>query len=98
MGANNDPAHALAVNYTTNALGQKIFKRDARLSSGADNPATTQQTVYAEDGIGSTVLDMWNQNSWHKKRQLDSRASTSECSEFQKAVHSNYICIALHAA
>ncbi|SFD91130.1 hypothetical protein [Paracidovorax konjaci] len=53
--ASSDPAGALAVSYTTNALGQRVFKRDARLS-GSSTLAITQQTVYAEDGTGSMVL------------------------------------------
>ncbi|RAR79726.1 RHS repeat-associated protein [Paracidovorax anthurii] len=72
VGASNDPANALAVSYTTNALGQRVFKRDARLS-GADNPATTQQTVYAEDGIGSTVLGQYG-----NRRSGDSAAPPGE--------------------
>ncbi|WCM93923.1 hypothetical protein M5C99_04105 [Acidovorax sp. NCPPB 2350] len=72
VGASNDPANALAVSYTTNALGQRVFKRDARLS-GADNPATTQQTVYAEDGIGSTVLGQYG-----NLRSSDSAAPAGE--------------------
>ncbi len=54
-GPNADLANALAMSYTYNALGQRVFKSDARLS-GANNPAVTRQTVHAEDGIGSTVL------------------------------------------
>ncbi|CAM3861184.1 RHS repeat-associated protein [Paracidovorax anthurii] len=72
VGASSDPANALAVSYTTNALGQRVFKRDARLS-GADNPAITQQTVYAEDGIGSTVLGQYG-----NRRSGDSAAPPGE--------------------
>ncbi|WCM94848.1 DUF6531 domain-containing protein [Acidovorax sp. NCPPB 2350] len=72
VGASSDPANAQAVSYTTNALGQRVFKRDARLS-GADNPATTQQTVYAEDGIGSTVL-----GQYANRRSGDSAAPPGE--------------------
>ncbi|WCM94851.1 hypothetical protein M5C99_09150 [Acidovorax sp. NCPPB 2350] len=72
VGASSDPANALAVSYTTNALGQRVFKRDARLS-GTDNPATTQQTVYAEDGIGSTVLGQYG-----NRRSGDSVAPPGE--------------------
>ncbi|WCM93295.1 DUF6531 domain-containing protein [Acidovorax sp. NCPPB 2350] len=72
VGASSDPANALAVSYTTNALGQRVFKRDARLS-GAENPAITQQTVYAEDGIGSTVL-----GQYANRRSGDSAAPAGE--------------------
>lgn len=55
---NADPAHPLAMRYTYNALGQRIVKSDARLS-GSTNTPITQQTVYAEDDIGSTVLGQY---------------------------------------
>ncbi|WCM87698.1 RHS repeat-associated core domain-containing protein [Acidovorax sp. NCPPB 3576] len=71
-GPNADPANALAVSYTYNALGQRVFKSDARLS-GANNPAITQQTVYAEDGIGSTVLGQYG-----SRRSSDSAAPAGE--------------------
>lgn len=62
-GLNADVNHAQAVTYTYNILGQRIFKSDARLSGSVGIPAT-QQTVYAEDGIGSTVLGQYaNQRS-----------------------------------
>ena len=55
-----DPADARAVSYVYNALGQRVLKSDAR---GAGQPATLQ-TLYAEDGIGSTVLGQYaNQRS-----------------------------------
>jgi len=55
-----DAADARAVSYVYNALGQRVFKSDAR---GAGQP-TTLQTLYAEDGIGSTVLGQYaNQRS-----------------------------------
>jgi len=55
-----DAADARAVSYVYNALGQRVFKSDAR---GAGQPATLQ-TLYAEDGIGSTVLGQYaNQRS-----------------------------------
>ncbi|GKT26103.1 RHS repeat-associated core domain-containing protein [Acidovorax sp. SUPP3334] len=71
-GPSADPASALAVSYTYNALGQRVFKSDARLS-GANNPAITQQTVYAEDGIGSTVLGQYG-----SRRSSDSAAPAGE--------------------
>jgi len=55
-----DAADARAVSYVYNALGQRVLKSDAR---GAGQPATLQ-TLYAEDGIGSTVLGQYaNQRS-----------------------------------
>ncbi|GKT26118.1 RHS repeat-associated core domain-containing protein [Acidovorax sp. SUPP3334] len=71
-GPSADPASALAVSYTYNALGQRVFKSDARLS-GSNNPAVTQQTVYAEDGIGSTVLGQYG-----SRRSGNSAAATGE--------------------
>ncbi|WP_284415329.1 RHS repeat-associated core domain-containing protein [Acidovorax sp. SUPP3334] len=71
-GPSADPANALAVSYTYNALGQRVFKSDARLS-GSNNPAITQQTVYAEDGIGSTVLGQYG-----SRRSSDSAAPAGE--------------------
>ncbi|GKS87502.1 DUF6531 domain-containing protein [Acidovorax sp. SUPP1855] len=71
-GLNADPASALAVSYTYNARGQRVFKSDARLS-GANNPAITTQTVYAEDGIGSTVLGQYG-----SRRSSDSAAPAGE--------------------
>ncbi|GKT19446.1 hypothetical protein AVHY2522_22490 [Acidovorax sp. SUPP2522] len=71
-GLNADPANTLAVSYTYNALGQRVFKSDARLS-GANNPAITQQTVYAEDGIGSTVLGQYG-----NRRSSNSAAPAGE--------------------
>ncbi|WP_244883846.1 RHS repeat-associated core domain-containing protein [Paracidovorax oryzae] len=72
VGASADASDALAVGYVTNALGQRVLKRDARLS-GQGNPAITQQTVYAEDGIGSTVLGQYG-----NRRSADSAAPASE--------------------
>ncbi len=72
VGASADASDALAVGYVTNALGQRVLKRDARLS-GQDHPAITQQTVYAEDGIGSTVLGQYG-----NRRSSDSGAPASE--------------------
>ncbi|GKS92852.1 RHS repeat-associated core domain-containing protein [Acidovorax sp. SUPP2539] len=60
------------MSYTYNALSQRVFKSDARLS-GANNPAITQQTVYAEDGIGSTVLRQYG-----SRRSSDSAAPAGE--------------------
>ncbi|GKT26111.1 RHS repeat-associated core domain-containing protein [Acidovorax sp. SUPP3334] len=60
------------MSYTYNALGQRVFKSDARLS-GSNNPAITQQTVYAEDGIGSTVLGQYG-----SRRSSDSAAPAGE--------------------
>jgi len=71
-GPNPDAANPLAVSYTYNALGQRVFKSDARLS-GSNNPAITQQTVYAEDGIGSTVLGQYG-----SRRSADSAAAAGE--------------------
>jgi len=71
-GPNADPASALVVSYTYNALGQRVFKSDARLS-GSNNPAITQQTIYAEDGIGSTVLGQYG-----SRRSADSAAPAGE--------------------
>ncbi|MDA8444385.1 RHS repeat-associated core domain-containing protein [Paracidovorax valerianellae] len=71
-GPNPDAANPLAVSYTYNALGQRVFKSDARLS-GSNNPAITQQTVYAEDGIGSTVLGQYG-----SRRSADSAAPAGE--------------------
>ncbi|WOI45564.1 hypothetical protein [Acidovorax sp. BLS4] len=76
-GLNADPANALAVSYTYNALGQRVFKSDARLS-GANNPAITQQTVYAEDGIGSTVLGQYG-----NRRSSNSAAPASGSNRLQ---------------
>lgn len=46
------------ISYTTNSLGQRMFKSDTRppASSAA---AVTEHTVYAEDGVGSTVLGQY---------------------------------------
>ncbi|GKS85425.1 hypothetical protein AVMA1855_14755 [Acidovorax sp. SUPP1855] len=60
------------MSYTYNALSQRVFKSDARLS-GANNPAITQQTVYAEDGIGSTVLGQYG-----NRRSSNSAAPAGE--------------------
>jgi len=54
---NADPNNTQAISYRYNVLGQRIAKIDARLS--ATNPIT-QQTVYAEDGEGSTVLGQYS--------------------------------------
>ncbi|GKS85427.1 RHS repeat-associated core domain-containing protein [Acidovorax sp. SUPP1855] len=60
------------MSYTYNALSQRVFKSDARLS-GANNPAITQQTVCAEDGIGSTVLGQYG-----NRRSSNSAAPAGE--------------------
>ncbi|RYF01439.1 MAG: RHS repeat protein [Comamonadaceae bacterium] len=58
-----DPSHPQTVAYTYNLLGQRILKSDARITGNVGTP-TTQQTVYADDGIGSTVLGQYrNQRS-----------------------------------
>ncbi|WP_275444447.1 RHS repeat-associated core domain-containing protein [Delftia tsuruhatensis] len=55
-----DASDARAVSYVYNALGQRVLKSDAR---GAGQPITVQ-TLYAEDGMGSTVLGQYaNQRS-----------------------------------
>ncbi|MDA8445728.1 hypothetical protein, partial [Paracidovorax valerianellae] len=57
---------------TYNALSQRVFKSDARLS-GSSNPAITTQTVYAEDGIDSTVLGQYG-----NRRSSNSAAPAGE--------------------
>ena len=71
-GLNADPANALAVGYTYNAMGQRLFKSDARLS-GSNYTPITQQTLYAEDGIGSTVLGQYG-----NRRSTNSAAPAGE--------------------
>ena len=62
-GLNASASHPQAVSYTYNLLGQRLLKSDARLTGNVGTP-TTQQTVYADDGIGSTVLGQYrNQRS-----------------------------------
>ncbi|KAB2900813.1 MAG: RHS repeat protein, partial [Burkholderiaceae bacterium] len=56
--ASADPAHPQAVAYTYNTQGQRLLKSDAR-SVGANQAPATQHTVYADDGIGSTVLGQY---------------------------------------
>ncbi|QNP59937.1 RHS repeat protein [Paenacidovorax monticola] len=56
--ASADPAHPQAVAYTYNTQGQRLLKSDAR-SVGANQTPATQHTVYADDGIGSTVLGQY---------------------------------------
>ncbi|WP_146749413.1 RHS repeat-associated core domain-containing protein [Paracidovorax anthurii] len=73
VGPNADAKSALAVGYTTNALGQRVFKSDARTSGTNASSAITQQTVYAEDGIGSTVLGQYG-----NRRSSNSGAPTGE--------------------
>ena len=53
----SDPNHPQAVSYTYNALSQRILKTDTRLSTSTP---TAEQTVYADDGIGSTVLGQYS--------------------------------------
>ncbi|EER62092.1 YD repeat protein [Acidovorax delafieldii 2AN] len=55
--ASADPGNVQAVSYRYNALGQRVIKSDARLSTTSP---LTQQTVYDEDGIGSTVLGQYS--------------------------------------
>jgi len=62
------PGAAQAVNYTYNSLAQRILKRDTR--AGAN---VAQQTLYAEDGIGSTVLGQYS-----SQRSSTSAAPTGE--------------------
>ena len=57
VSLSQDPNATQAVSYKYNALGQRIAKIDARLS--ATSPIT-QQTVYADDGEGSTVLGSYS--------------------------------------
>jgi len=56
--ASADPAHPQAVAYTYNTQGQRLLKSDAR-SVGANQAPANQHTVYADDGIGSTVLGQY---------------------------------------
>ncbi|RYF01441.1 MAG: hypothetical protein EOO32_03960 [Comamonadaceae bacterium] len=58
--------------YTYNLLGQRILKSDARITGYVGTP-TTQQTVYADDGIGSTVL-----GQYRNKRSTTSAAPAGE--------------------
>ncbi|MBF9263518.1 RHS repeat-associated core domain-containing protein [Paracidovorax cattleyae] len=75
-GATSDPQNALAVGYITNALGQRVLKSDARISGTNANSAITLQTVYADDGIGSTVLGQYgnrrSSNSGAPAGEMDS--------------------------
>lgn len=66
--ASASPGGAQAVNYTYNSLAQRILKRDTR--AGAN---VAQQTLYAEDGIGSTVLGQYS-----SQRSSTSAAPTGE--------------------
>ncbi|MFN4120706.1 hypothetical protein [Acidovorax sp.] len=51
------------MSYTYNALAQRLLKRDARLSTSTP---FTEHAVYADDGIGSTVLGLYgNRRSTH---------------------------------
>lgn len=54
------------------AMGQRLFKSDARLS-GSNYTPITQQTLYAEDGIGSTVLGQYG-----NRRSTNSAAPAGE--------------------
>lgn len=72
VGLNANASNALALSYTYNILGQRLLKSDARLS-GTAVPPVTQQTVYAEDGIGSTVL-----GNYSNRRSTDSAAPAGE--------------------
>ncbi|MFN4120702.1 RHS repeat-associated core domain-containing protein [Acidovorax sp.] len=65
-----DPAAAQAVSYTYNALAQRLLKRDARLSTSTP---FTEHAVYADDGIGSTVLGLYG-----NRRSTHSAAPTGE--------------------
>lgn len=58
-----EPTAAQAISYTYNALSQRLLKRDARLST---TTPLTEHAVYADDGIGSTVLGLYsNRRSTH---------------------------------
>ena len=71
-GLNASASHPQAVSYTYNLLGQRLLKSDARLTGNVGTPST-QQTVYAEDGIGSTVL-----GQYRNQRSSDSGAPAGE--------------------
>ena len=64
------PNNTQAISYKYNALGQRIAKVDSRLSTTSP---VTQQTVYADDGEGSTVL-----GSYSSQRSPSSAASAGE--------------------
>lgn len=53
-GFHANPGNTQAVHYRYNALGQRIAKSDQRLLTSTT--AITQQTVYADNEVGSTVL------------------------------------------
>ncbi|MDP3229513.1 MAG: RHS repeat-associated core domain-containing protein, partial [Acidovorax sp.] len=51
-----DASAAQAVSYVYNAMAQRLLKSDARLSTSTP---VTEQAVYADDGVGSTVLGLY---------------------------------------
>ena len=67
---NSNAQIAQAVDYTYTSASQRVFKRDARLST--TTPAT-EHTVYADDEIGSTVLGVYG-----NRRSTTSAAPTGE--------------------
>ncbi|MDH4427648.1 MAG: RHS repeat-associated core domain-containing protein [Acidovorax sp.] len=67
---NSNAQIAQAVDYSYTSASQRVFKRDARLST--TTPAT-EHTVYADDDIGSTVLGVYG-----NRRSTNSAAPTGE--------------------
>ena len=72
------------------AMGQRLFKSDARLS-GSNYTPITQQTLYAEDGIGSTVLGQYGNrrstNSAAPAGELDRRSQRGQVLPFASTSH-----------
>ncbi|MCT6721673.1 RHS repeat-associated core domain-containing protein [Acidovorax sp. K2F] len=56
VSLNADANSQQAINYVYNALAQRLSKSDARLST---TTPLTEHAVYADDGIGSTVLGQY---------------------------------------
>lgn len=56
VSLNADANSPQAVSYTYNALSQRLLKSDARLST---TTSLTEQVVYADDDMGSTVLGLY---------------------------------------
>lgn len=65
-----DANAAQAVSYVYNALSQRLLKSDARLST---TTPITEQAMYADDGIGSTVLGLYG-----NRRSTQSGATAGE--------------------
>ncbi len=68
--ATNNANAPAAVSYQYNSAGQRLFKTDTRLST---TTPVTEQTLYAEDDIGSTVM-----GQYANRRSANSAAPAGE--------------------